>query len=176
LVRLDGHTTVEEAWRRRLELDPAHTPGQQEVVQLLAQLHGAGLLSGELSADGTATFKRLQQRRRREVTAKWTNFLFVRFPLFDPQRVLGAASPLIRLLFNRWTGVLWVAALVVGMVALFGQSERFFAQTQGVLAPGNLLWLYLAWAILKLLHEFAHGAAVQAWRAFRQLLQRKYQL
>lgn len=161
LTRLDGATTVDEAWRHVLDTAPESAPGQQEVVQLLAQLHGAGLLRGDLPPDGAAMFRRLQERRRREVRSQWSNFLFLRFPLWDPQRALALLTPLIRGLFSTFGGVLWLSLVVMGLAAVAGDAGRFADQTQSLLAPGNLLWLYAGWTGLKLLHELAHGLAVR---------------
>lgn len=161
LVALDGSRTVEEAWRFVLETSPGDAPGQQEVVQLVARLHGAGLLRGDLPLDGAALFKRLQRRRRREVSSQWLNFLFMRFPLWDPQRTLVALSGLGRVIFSKFGLVVWLGLLVAGLAMGLSRADEFLSQVEGILAPTNLLWLYVAWVLLKLGHEMAHGMAVR---------------
>lgn len=161
LARLDGTRTVEEAWQLCLDGEPEHAPGQQEVVNLLAQLYGAGLLRSDLPPDGAAIFKRLQTRRAREVRSQLLNFLFIRIPLLDPQRFLERATPLIRVLFSRPAFLAWLALVVIGLTTVLGHMERFSDQTRNLLAPGNLAWLYLAWTAMKLAHELAHAAAVR---------------
>lgn len=161
LARLDGLRTVEQAWQLCLDAEPEQAPGQQEVVNLLAQLYGAGVLRSDLPPDGAAAFKRLQARRGREVRSQLLNFLFIRIPLVDPQRWLEWATPLIRVLFSRAAFVVWLALVGVGAAVVLGQMERFSDQTRNLLAPGNLGWLYLAWTAMKLAHELAHAAAVR---------------
>lgn len=161
LVKLDGEMTVEEAWRSILDSAPESAPGQQEVVQLIARLHGAGMLRGDLPTDGAALFQRLQKRRRREVTSKWMNFLFMRFPLWDPQRVLVALTGVGRMIFSRFGLAVWLAVMVAGLVVGLGRAGDFAAQISGILAPSNLIWLYVAWTLLKVQHEMAHAMAVR---------------
>ena len=161
LARLDGTRTVEEAWQLALDGEPEHAPGQQEVVTLLAQLHGAGLLRSDLPPDGAALFKRLEARRTREVRSQLLNFLFIRIPLLDPQRFLERATPLIRVLFSRGAFFVWLMLVALGAVAVLSHMERFSDQTRNLLAPGNLAWLYLTWTAMKLAHELAHAAAVR---------------
>lgn len=161
LARLDGRATVEDVWQRCLDADPASTPGQQEVVNLLAQLHGAGLLRSDLPPDSAALFRRLKSRREREVRSWFANVLFLRLPLWDPQRLLERATPLIRLLFSRPAFAAWAGLVLAGAAAVLSRFESFTAQTRNLLAPGNLGWLYLTWTAMKLLHELAHAAAVR---------------
>ncbi|MCB1093562.1 MAG: peptidase M50, partial [Verrucomicrobiae bacterium] len=49
LARLDGRRTVEECWLESLEVHPDEAPGQEEVVQLLAQLFHGNLIRSDLS-------------------------------------------------------------------------------------------------------------------------------
>lgn len=160
LARLDGRRSVEEAWRLGLDADPEGTPGQQEVLALLAQLHGAGLLRSDLPPDSAALLRRLHTRRAREVRAQALNFLFLRIPLCDPHRLLRVLAPLFRAVFSRPGLLVWMLLLAAGAFALGSHAERFADQTRSLLAPGNLAWLYLGWIAMKLGHEFAHAGAV----------------
>lgn len=161
VVRLDGLRSVEEAWQLCLDGDPENTPGQQEVVQLLAQLYGAGLLRSDLPPDGAALFRRLQGRRTQERWSQVMNFLFLRIPLWDPHRFLVRLTPLIRGVFSSWSLWLWLLVLVGGTVCVLGNMARFADQSRNVLAPDNLAWLYLTWTVMKICHELAHAMAVR---------------
>ena len=46
---------------------------------------------------------------------------------------------------------------------VIGQWDRALDQSQAVLAPGNLLLLYGAFAAAKLIHEFGHAYMVKAF-------------
>src|SRR5512145_269861 len=51
VARLSMRRTVEEVWQERMAIDPDNAPGQEDVIQLLAQLYHANLLHFELPPD-----------------------------------------------------------------------------------------------------------------------------
>jgi putative peptide zinc metalloprotease protein len=90
--------------------------------------------------------------------------LAVRFPLFDPDRMLERWLPLYRPLFGMFGGLLWLAVVGTGlflMVQHWGDLTEDI--TDRVLAPENLLMLVLVFPLLKAFHEFGHACAVKAW-------------
>ena len=60
LGRLDGRRTVEEIWKDGVAREPEDTPGQQEIVQLVAQLAEASLIQSERAGDSLRQFTRKQ--------------------------------------------------------------------------------------------------------------------
>lgn len=157
LARLDRSRTVAEIWQEMIEHDPEGAPGQREIIQVLTQLHGANLLMADVAPETWAMVERRERERRRAARQQWTNFLFLRIPLFDPDAILERLKPLGRLLISPFGAILWLAVLALGGKAIVDQWNGFREQTQGVLAPANLMWLYLVWAGVKIIHEFGHG-------------------
>ncbi len=82
-LRLDR--TVEEVWKECLEANAEEAPGQEEMLHLLAQLHGADLLHSTLSPDSAKLFQRFKKRRLRVMRGALTNVMSARFPLLDPR-------------------------------------------------------------------------------------------
>lgn len=157
VVRLSRERTVREVWDECLRRWPDDAPGQQEVIRLLAQLFHANLIQSDRPADSAKLFERYRQRRQRETRSRLMNVMFASFPLFDPDRLLVAAMPLVRPLLGPAGIVLWLAAMVFGIKAVADHWTELADQTQGVLAPGNLPLLYAALVVLKTLHEFGHA-------------------
>ena len=58
IARLGTRRTVEEVWQEAMERDAENAPGQEDVIQLLAQLYHANLLRYELAADSEKLFER----------------------------------------------------------------------------------------------------------------------
>jgi putative peptide zinc metalloprotease protein len=65
IVRLRPERTVEEVWEECLGRYPDEGPGQEDVIQLLTQLHFANLLYSEMPADSAKVFERYKKRRQR---------------------------------------------------------------------------------------------------------------
>jgi putative peptide zinc metalloprotease protein len=158
-ARLSPERTVEQVWRLCLERDPDGAPGQTEVLQLLAQLHAADLIHAESPADAAALAERKEKRERRERTSWWLNLLFARFPLLNPDPFFRRALPFVGWLYSRIGAVLWFALVGFGLKTVIDHWDRLADQSQGVLAPDNLPWLYACLVGLALLHECGHGFA-----------------
>lgn len=157
VARLSPDRTVEEVWKECLDRFPNEAPGQEAVIQLLGQLYQAGLLQYNLSSDTEQLFKRFEKTRQRELRSRLLNIMFLRVPIFDPDRFLKAAMPVARLFVSVPGLVLWL--IVVGLGAKFAMDDfaRLRDQSQAILSPDNILLLYLATAFIKAVHEFGHG-------------------
>ena len=90
IVRLKAGRTVGQVWEACLTRNPSGAPGQEDVIQLLAQLYHANLLVSDLPADSGKLFERYHRRKQRETRSKLLSLMFFRIPLFD----LTSAAPL----------------------------------------------------------------------------------
>lgn len=157
LARLREDRTVQQCWEEALAQHPAEAPGQEEVIQLLSQLYQSNLIRSDMAPDAAKLFERYQKRRSREVRSKWLSLLFIRIPLVDPDEFLVRPLPLVRWLFS-WAGAaMWLAVFGWALKTGVENWDRLWQQSQSVLAPGNLAWLYVAMIGLKLLHELGHA-------------------
>ena len=157
VARLSPDRTVEEVWQECVEKHPDTAPGQQTVIQLLAQLYHTNLLQYRVATDSQQLFDRHKKRKQRETRAKALSIMFMRIPLFDPDRFLQKTLPMVGQLISAFGALLWLA--VVGMATKVF-VENFAAateQSQSILSPDNLLLLYASMAIVKTLHEFGHA-------------------
>ncbi len=159
---LDGKRTVQEIWdtvRARLGDD---APTQEEVIRLLSQLHAVDLLQADVVPDTSELLKRFEKRRYGKWKQNLRSPMFMRFPLLDPERFLTKFQALAKPFFS-WAGaLLWL--VVVGW-AVFQVGIHWPELTQNItdriLAPKNLVILWLTFPILKAFHEFGHGFAVK---------------
>src|SRR5690606_39068959 len=141
-----------------LDLDPDGAPGQEDVIQLLAQLYHANLLLYREAADSEQFFARYKKRVQRERMFTWWNLMFARFPLFDPDRLLEWARPVWRLLLRPWAAVVWVVVVGLALKSIIDHAGELGAAAGNVLAPSNLLLLYVGVVFLESVHEFGHAA------------------
>lgn len=158
IARLDGKDNIDAIWRKTIERSGEAAIGQQEVVQILSQLFNAGLLLTDASPDAVQMFLAARKQHVRSLRSQALNFLFLRIPLIDPDRWLNAIRTPIRLLINPVSGIIWLGVLLWALKGVAEESSELFAASAGLLAPGNLLLLYVCWAGIKLIHEFGHAA------------------
>jgi putative peptide zinc metalloprotease protein len=156
---LDGERTVAGAWELSNEHLGDSAPTQGEAIQLLGQLYTSNLLRGELPPDARGLLGRYRKRIRREVQGYLTNLLFMRFPLFDPNRFLNRWVGVFGKIFS-WFGLVgWLVIMAAGFYAIAGKWGELIASSRDILDPSSLPMLYLAFVIVKIFHEFGHGFA-----------------
>ncbi|MEE9213045.1 MAG: hypothetical protein V3U29_10365 [Phycisphaeraceae bacterium] len=160
---LDGRRTVSQAWEIANGQLGDRAPTQNEVIQLLGQLYAANLLMADLPADSAGLFERYRKKVRREIQGYLMNLLFVRVPLWDPDRTLDRWVGVVGWVFGPVGLVLWLILMAVAGWQLAGHGEQLVDSAQGVLDPNNLLWLYVAIVIAKALHELGHGFACKKY-------------
>ena len=156
---LDGRRTVSDVWRACNEQLGDAAPTQPEVIQLLGQLYTSNLLASEVPPDAQGLLNRYRKRLRREVQGYLMNLLFVRVPLLDPDHFLERWVGVFGRVFSRLGLIMWMAILAVAGYFLAGRAGELVNRAGGVLAPENLLLLYLAFIFVKVFHEFGHAFA-----------------
>lgn len=157
LARLRLDRTIEEVWRECVERDPGGAPGQEDVIRLLAQLYQANLLHSDMAADSAQLFERYRQRREREARSRFLSIMFARIPLFDPDNFLKRCLPVAKWILSPAGVLLWVLVVGAGIKVAIDHADAIGKASQKVLAPDNLVLLYLGFAIIKTIHEFGHA-------------------
>ena len=159
LARLSQDRTVESVWQECFDERPEEAPGQEEVIRLLAQLYAANLLHSNLPPDTAKLFERYRKRRQRETGAYLRNIMFARIPLFDPDSLLKRINPFSKICFSWFGAIVWLVVVIAALKVAVDRFGDLKTQGQGILAAGNLFWLYVALVLIKTLHEFGHSAA-----------------
>ena len=161
--RLDGRLSVQEVWDCTVSEAGDAAPTQPETIALLAQLHEAELIQTESTPDVADLFDRADHRRDRERKQR-LNPLAMRVGLFDPTPWLEALAPLAALFLRRWAAWAWLALVALALALLAPQSAALLAYgSQHLATPRLLLILWLAYPLIKAVHEFAHALAVRVW-------------
>lgn len=157
VARLRPDCTVEQVWQQCLNRFPDDAPSQEAVIQLLAQLYFANLLQYDLATDSAQLFQRYKQRKQRETGFRFLNIMFMRFPLLDPDRFLVRILPWFGKLISPAGALLWVFVIGLALKVAVDNFDALRVEGQNVLAPGNLILLYLGMVVIKTLHEFGHA-------------------
>lgn len=157
ICELERSGTVGEAWDRCLDVSSEDAPGQGEVVQLLSQLYKSGLLRSDLEGDAADVFATQEKESRKKIAQQWSSLLFIRIPLFNPDRFLKGTLPLVSWMISKFGFAVWLVVLGFGAKAIAENWQQFRAETGDLLSGDNLLWLYGSMILIKGLHEYAHG-------------------
>jgi putative peptide zinc metalloprotease protein len=164
LQLLDGQRSIQELWELANAQLGDEAPTQDEMIQLLGQLHGADLLCGNVPPDTREVLLRQQHQHRLRWRQRLGNPLALRFPLLNPEPLLARGLPLARSLFSPLGGLVWLLTVITAaLLAAAHWPELSSDLADRVLAPDNLLLLWLLYPSVKILHELGHGFATKVW-------------
>src|SRR5207249_11737437 len=129
----------------------------------------------ESAGAGRLLFERSEKHRRAAVRAKLLNFLYLKVPVLDPDRLLGRLAPHVRFLFTSGFVLLALAFVLsaLGLIATrWGDFQARLPTSREFFTFPALLYLWAAVGLAKVLRELAHarcckvqGGAVHAWGA-----------
>lgn len=163
LAAMDGLRSVRELWEIASDKLGDEAPTQDELIQLLGQLHGADLLATDVPPDALELFDRSQREASAKRRRSWVNPMALRVPLWDPGRFLDRHLRWWRLLWSRPAGLLWLAVVLPAALMLPAQwGELVGNLSDRVLQADNLLLMALVFPAIKALHELGHATATRA--------------
>ncbi|HEY5656337.1 MAG TPA: HlyD family efflux transporter periplasmic adaptor subunit [Myxococcota bacterium] len=161
---MDGERTVQQLWEATSARLGDSAPTQEEVIRLLGQLHSADALLCDVPPDGMEVFRRFQRHERMKWRQRLWTPLALRFPLIDPDRFLERTLPFVRPLFGWFGLLLWISVVGTGAVlAATHWTDLTKDVVDRILAPQNLLLLWLVYPVVKALHELGHAYATKKW-------------
>lgn len=161
---MDGERTVQQLWEATSARLGDAAPTQEEVIRLLGQLHSADALLCDVPPDGMEVFRRHQRHERMKWRQRLWTPLALRFPLIDPDRFLERTLPYVRPLFGWFGLLLWLSVVGTGVVlAATHWTDLTKDVVDRILAPQNLVLLWLVYPVVKALHELGHAYATKKW-------------
>jgi putative peptide zinc metalloprotease protein len=160
---MDGRRTVQEVWDAALGQLGDDAPTQDETIRLLSQLYSADALQCDVPSDTAELFVRHQRQQRRLWIGRLLNPFGWKFPLYDPERLLTRFLPVVQP-FVGWSGFLFWSLVVGGGVIAAAVHWTDLSQdvVDQLLAPRNLVLLWLLFPVIKVLHEFGHAFMTRA--------------
>ena len=160
LKMLNGQTNLTEIKRH---FEQTFAPLQitfEQIQAFLARLHECGLLLAEPSGQGEQLLLRRRRRRRKELFQSLTSVLAIRLYSIDAEPVLRWLYPKCRWMFSAHclAGSLLVLFAAVTLMAV--QVDTLKAKLPDFYTffnAHNIIWLAVALALAKVLHELAHA-------------------
>ncbi|SRR6266496_72218 len=161
---MDGTRTVEELWHEAATRLGEAAPSQDELIQLMAQLHATDLLQSEVTADSAELLERAKKMERARWRVNVLNPLAMRVQFWHPDKFLERTLPLVKWLLG-WRGImLWAIVVLPAIVlAALNWPELSENASDHILAADNFLMMGLSFLVLKAFHELGHGYAVKVF-------------
>jgi putative peptide zinc metalloprotease protein len=159
---MDGVKTIDQIWTEiAVQLDE-DAPTQDEIIQLLAQLHSADMLQLDSRPDPDELFERLSRQRRSLIKRNIRNPLSITIPVWDPDRFLERTIRLVKPLNSSIGLFLWaVVVCPAALAAIIYWNELSQNVTDRVLTAQGLVLIGFVFPLVKLVHELAHAYATK---------------
>ncbi len=154
---LDGSRDVESAWKISLAKFGDVAPTQNEVIQLISQLHNANLLSVDASPETEQLLSRGRERIKKKIQQQAIGIMYFKIRLFNPDRIIAALEPIFRPVINRWGFLAWLAFLLFALWQILPHFSALTSHFETAISPSNWPWLIVVFIVTKAIHEFGHG-------------------
>jgi putative peptide zinc metalloprotease protein len=155
---LDGERNVDSIHTQICNQLEDFAPGQEEIIQLLGQLHAADLIQTDVLINTEELFERQAQQKSSKLKQRLSNPVIQKVPLWDPEEFLNRHFAKVRWLFSAPVALLWfliVSYASIQAVMNWTQINQHF--TINALSPYNLLLVFLLYPPVKILHELGHA-------------------
>ncbi len=160
LSMVDGQTTLRQIKEKLQDRFPTKIARLNDLQQLLAALFRAGMLLSDAPGQAEQLLERARETRRREWAGRLSNVLAIRFPGFDPERLLTWLHPKLGWIFAASGRRLWLVCALLAAALLLSNLEEFqrrLPSFQEFFSVGNFFWLAVVMGTTKICHELGHG-------------------
>ncbi len=146
-----------EALIQRMQTETILNISTDQVREFIRFLHANSLIE-RTGQDAAQEFARIE-RAGKPPLWKWLvhNYLFIRIPLWRPDRFLQKTLWFANLLASRRTQQLIVAVGVIGILMTLRQWDRFATTFMQFTNWQGLAWMALTLTSAKILHELGHA-------------------
>src|SRR5262245_41306668 len=99
---MNGEKTLEDAQKAFETRFRPERLTLEDLEAFTSQLLQAGLAQNETPNAGKQLFDRFKKRRKNQLLQYVMNILYIKIPIFDPDKLLTAMLPPLRFIFTRW--------------------------------------------------------------------------
>jgi putative peptide zinc metalloprotease protein len=138
----------------------------EDLESFAQQLLTAGLAHNESPKAGTQLFERRKKRRRSEIMQAITNILYIKIPVYDPDKLLNKMLPWLRWIFTTWFFMLSIAVMLAAILLVATHFDTFIDKlpdSRMFFQFGTVMHLWVALGLVKIIHEFGHGLSCKAF-------------
>lgn len=157
---LDGTTDLEGIKDRFERLFSPQRTSLSQLQSFVGNLHRNGLVLSDAMGQGEQIAARFRATRWHRFKSALSNPLAIQFRGLDPARLIDWLYPKVRFLFSARFLCLYLVLVVSVLVFFASQADAVASRLpdlQQVLSRDNLIWLALAMAMTKVIHELGHA-------------------
>ncbi len=162
----DGDHTLEQIRDRFEDEFKPHRLEYQDLEAFARQLVTAGLVQHEQHGAGKHLFERRAKQRRLKQIAAFTNILYLKIPVFDPDRILTWMYRYLSWIFTTWFFALSVGLMLAAISHVVLHFDTFYSRLpayQEFFTWNSIMYMWISLGVVKIIHEFGHGLSCKAF-------------
>src|SRR3954470_10213904 len=162
----DGKHTLEETQKAFERQFRPHRLTLEDLEGFSQQLLQAGLVQHETAQAGKQLYEKRRKQRRLQRIATVSNILYIKLPVFDPDKLLSRLLKYLWWIFTPWFFAASVALMLSAVILVGTHFQTFWDRIPNYHAFfqwNRLLYLWIALGIVKVIHEFGHGLSCKAF-------------
>lgn len=163
---MDGERTLDEAQKQYEKRFRPERLTLEDLESFAQQLLTAGLAQNESPKAGTQLFERRKKRLRKEWLQTLTNILYIKLPVYDPDRLLAWMIKYTWWIFSTWFLLLSIGVMLAAILLVMTHFQTFrdrLPSYHEFFSFKTVGYLWLALGLVKIIHEFGHGLSCKAF-------------
>jgi putative peptide zinc metalloprotease protein len=163
---LDGVHTLDDAQKAYEQRYRPDRLKLEDLESFAQQLLTAGLAQNDSPRAGKQLYDRRKKRRRSEWMQTLTNILYIKIPIFDPERLLTAMLRYVGWIFSLTFFALSVAFMLGAVLLVATHFDTFRSKLPNYhefFSFKTVVYLWAALGVVKVIHEFGHGLSCKVF-------------
>jgi putative peptide zinc metalloprotease protein len=163
---MDGNQTLDDAQKA---YEKQYRPDRlklEDLESFAQQLLTAGLAQNDSPRAGKQLFDRRKKRRRSEWMQTLTNILYIKIPIFDPERLLTGMLKYVGWIFSLTfftLSVLFMLSAILLVTTHFDTFRSKLPNYHEFFSFKTVVYLWVALGVVKVIHEFGHGLSCKVF-------------
>ena len=156
LTMLDGNRTISTALMKTATLLRQNAIDENEAASLCKWAIESGLVDSEVGNSAQRREEQHEMQQKAQLVS-YLNPMMLRMPLFNPDSIVTDIARYASFIISPMGLMVWLTVVVYGFLRLSMHWNEFFIDRIESFGASDLLWIAVAWMVLKVIHELAHS-------------------
>jgi putative peptide zinc metalloprotease protein len=160
LKQLDGYKNLDDIRHEFVDKFRPQRLSVPELERFVSQLLQAGLATAQTPQAGQRLYERYKKRQRDKIKQMLLNVMYIKVPVFDPEKLLNRLLPYTYFLFTIPFLLLATTFGLASLLLVLVNWSTFISKLPAYydfFTVRNVIFMWITLGIVKVLHEFGHG-------------------
>ncbi len=158
LEQLRAGATLDDLKRKHQQAFRGESLTNRDVAQFISELMSKNMLYLTQPNRDELLYNASHKKWKKKLFSQLSNFMFLKVPLCDPDRVFDKIIGRIRFVWSRWFLLIYLATILMALVLIVRRWHDFSSMFHGnFFTLYNVPVLILVYWLVKAWHELGHG-------------------